>query len=110
MKLPHSERATISRRKLVDYLLSLTHPGGRSKARFFRRWGFTEENWALLAELLLAIARSGEVCKTISSPYGIKYIVEEELQLPQGGRRKVRTVWIVETGGDTPCFVTAYPV
>jgi hypothetical protein len=43
MKLKGIERASVRRRKVVDYLLSLTHPEGRGKAAFFRRFGFHPE-------------------------------------------------------------------
>ncbi len=40
--LPNAERAVVSERKVVDYLLSETHPDGRGKARFFSGARFLE--------------------------------------------------------------------
>ena len=45
MKLTGIERASIRRKKVVDYLLSSTHPEGRGKAAFFRSFGFGPEAW-----------------------------------------------------------------
>lgn len=36
MKLPDKEKAYIPLLKIKDYLLSETHPIGKSKAKFFR--------------------------------------------------------------------------
>lgn len=49
MKLPNAEQMFIPQRKLIDYLLSTTHPSGRSKAAFFARFVFTEAVWESLA-------------------------------------------------------------
>jgi hypothetical protein len=40
MKLPNADKAYVPPNKLLDYLLSLSHPVGGSKARFFRSAGF----------------------------------------------------------------------
>ena len=42
--------------------------------------------------------------------HGIKYVVEGDLQTPNAGTKRIRTVWIVETGEESPRFVTAYPL
>jgi len=109
MKLPNRENAFIPPRKLGEYLLSLTHPVGRSKAEFFRGLGFDEGNIALLEQGLLAIVRDREVTDTITSSHGMKYIVEGELPTPVRGSVEIRTVWIVEPDDTRPRFITAYP-
>ena len=53
MQLPHVSSATVDRAKVVDYLLSETHPAGRSKARFFRAFGFTPRRWRAMARLFV---------------------------------------------------------
>ena len=40
MKLPHAGEASVAKSKIADYLLSLLHPYGRTKARFFIQHGF----------------------------------------------------------------------
>lgn len=44
MRLPNGARAEIDERKLTDYLLSMTHPIGRFKAKFFQSVGFEASN------------------------------------------------------------------
>jgi hypothetical protein len=51
-RLPSSEHALVAERKVVDYLLSETHPDGRGKARFFSDHGFSISEWRTLAEAL----------------------------------------------------------
>lgn len=110
MKLPNRENAYIPPLKLRAYLLSETHPVGKSKARLFRSAGFNEDNVTLLKEGLLAIAQSEEVRDVIESAHGVKYIIEGRIQTPAGSDIGVRTVWIIGTGHERPSFVTAYPV
>lgn len=110
MQLPNREKAYISISKLKDYLLSETHSVGKSKAKFLRTTGFNEMNINLLKEGLIAIAHSGDVEDVISSPHGVKYIIDGLIQTPAGGSIKMRTVWIIDKGLERPRFVTAYPV
>lgn len=107
--LPGGEQAAIPPTKLAGYLLSETHPVGRSKAKFLRAVGFGETNTRHLAEGLLAIARWGTVVERVTSPHGVKYVVDGPLTTPLAGEVRLRTVWIVETDAEAPRFVTAYP-
>ena len=43
MKLPNASVARVDFEKLTEYLLSETHPIGRSKAAVFRRLGFSRD-------------------------------------------------------------------
>lgn len=85
MELLNREKAYIPLSKLKDYLLSETHSVGKSKAKLLRSAGFNEANVVLLKEGLLAIAYSGQVIETISSPHGVKYIIDGILKAPNGG-------------------------
>ncbi|SRR5712692_3564987 len=109
MKLPNGENAYIPPPKLVGYLLSETHSVGRPKAKFWRAVGFAETSVEMLERGLLAIAYSEDVKEVVSSPHGVKYIIEGALQTPTGRTVQVRTVWIIETSQTRPRFVTAYP-
>ena len=40
-RLPHLDRAVVPEGKIVDYLLSARHSGGRAKARFLEGYGFS---------------------------------------------------------------------
>jgi hypothetical protein len=48
VRLPNRQQAYVPDTKLTGYLLSLVHPVGRSKARFFRRFGFDDSNVEML--------------------------------------------------------------
>jgi hypothetical protein len=109
MKLPNRDDARLPLRKLTEYLLSVAHPVGRAKAKFFRGLGFDENNAPLLQQGLLAIARNEELIDTVASTHGRKYVVDGELPTPAQGLASIRTVWIVEADDPRPRFVTAYP-
>lgn len=110
MRLPNAGRAQVDRDKLEHYLVSQSHPIGRSKARFFRGVGFDESNLAILQQALIGIASAEEIVETIASAYGTKYIVDGSITTPSGDQVRLRTVWIIEQGRDRPRFVTAYPI
>ena len=109
MRLPDHEDAYVSREKVTDYLLSETHPIGRSEARVLRQSGYNESSIDDLMNGLLEIAHSQEVVEVVSSLHGTKYVMDGDLQSPEGGRIRLRTVWIVDAGHRRPRFVTAYP-
>lgn len=109
MKLPNRHEAYIPTAKLHDYLLSLSHSGGKGKAKFFREFGFDETTSGLLESGLLAIARQGEIDSHAETSFGAKYVIDGSLLTPTEVVINVRTVWIVEVGETAPRFVTAYP-
>jgi hypothetical protein len=109
MKLPNREFAYVPQSKLEDYLLSETHVVGRSKAEFFRKFGFDETNLDLLEQGLITIAQTQEVKEEISSPHGKKYVIDGSLLTPIRRSVKVKTVWIIDKGQHNPRFITAYP-
>ena len=110
MKLPNRDKAIIPRNKLVKYLLSETHPYGKSKAKFFLSLGFKQSNVQTLSEALKIIALTAEVSKKVSSPHGEKYILDGSIESPIGKTIRTRTIWIIDKGQKRPRFVTAYPV
>ena len=58
MELPNKSRAHVPLEKVVGYLLSETHPVGKSKAKYFRSYGFNDENGSDLVQGLLMIAQN----------------------------------------------------
>jgi uncharacterized protein DUF6883 len=110
MKIPNFQNAVVSERKLVRYLMSVSHPHGRHKAVFFGAFGFFAANWQDLAEALLKHAAEHEVTRVEESPFGIRYIVEGNLVAPNGRTPLIRAVWFIETGQQVARFVTAYPL
>ncbi|GLI52684.1 DUF6883 domain-containing protein [Thermodesulfovibrio yellowstonii] len=109
MKLSNYEKALIDNEKILNYLLSETHPVGKFKAKFFRSLGFNANNADLLKNALLQIACDGTVTKAIDTPFGVKYIIEGFLPTPIGQTVNILTVWIIEKGEKILRFVTAYP-
>ena len=109
MRLPNYEMAYVPKHKIINYLLSETHAVGKAKSRYFRSLGFTEENADQLTDALLMIAQSEEVSQEVPSRYGIKYIMDGDLDTPIGIKVRLRTVWVIETHDEQPRFVTAYP-
>ena len=110
MDLPHTSQARVEHTKLIGYLLSPTHPDGRSKAALFAQFGFTPNDWEVLQDALRRHGLVNPVVLEVESAYGVRYVVEGPLETPRGGRFLVRTVWIVEQGTVAPRLVTAYPV
>ncbi len=109
MKLPNGKNAHVPLLKLTDYLLSTTHPVGKSKAEFFRGLGFDDTNVAMLQQGLLAIGRDEDIVSTTVSTHGMKYVIEGTLRTPRLRLVSIRTVWIVELDDPQPRFITAYP-
>lgn len=109
MELPQREQAFVPPEKLRDYLLSLTHPVGRAKAKFFHSLGYDDEKIDLLEAELLRIARTEPVMRVESRGFGTKYMIEGVLARQPAGAATIRTIWIIETGLSAPRFVTAYP-
>lgn len=110
MKLPNYEKAVVPKAKITDYLLSLSHRDGCSKARFFMRFGFSSEEWEILAQALKHHAAHNEIAGTGMSHFGMRYVIEGSLLSPDGRNPRIRAVWFVRNDTDVPSFVTAYPL
>ena len=91
MKLPHHEQAVVAQLKIVRYLLDVSNENGRAKARFFLSFGFTIEQWGIMAQALKDHAGNHEVTKIESRPpFGIHYVIEGTLVTPDGRNPLVR--------------------
>ena len=110
MRLPNAEQARVDRNKITDYLLSVTHADGRSKAEFFDRFGFRVEEWQRLAEALRVHGASHQAIRVVETSYGTRYSVDGALETPDERNPIVRTVWMIDRGSDTPRLITAHPL
>ncbi|HSG43355.1 MAG TPA: hypothetical protein VLA72_09400 [Anaerolineales bacterium] len=110
MELPNKSNAQVPLNKIINYLLSETHSVGKSKAKYFRSYGFDDASASNLMNGLLTIAHNSPVESSERSRYGTKYVLDGKLDTPNNDTIQVRTVWIIETDDDIPRFVTAYPV
>ena len=119
MKLPNRKNAIISKNKLMDYLLSLTHSEGKSKAKFFRSIGFNETNVEKLEWALLRIAKSNDVRKikeeikidkkTSRVINVVRYDIDGMIKAPNGKHYNIRTGWTINAQEGIPHLVTALP-
>ena len=110
MKVPHADKAEVPERKIRRYLLEPAHAAGGSKARFFLEFGFAAENWEYMARELRRHVAENEVMNVREKDHGISYSVDGRLEAPDGSRLQIRSVWFIDSGGDTPRFVTAHPL
>jgi hypothetical protein len=90
LKLPNYERAVVPQKKITEYLLSLTHCDGSSKAKFFLRFGFSVGAWEVMATALLRHAVDHQLAKIEESPFGTRYVIEGEMLAPDGRTPFVR--------------------
>ncbi len=109
MKLPNFEQAFIAREKIADYLLSDSHPRGSTKAVFFKRFGFTQENWQVLAESLTEHAANYDAVFVAATDFGLCYNVVGEIRTPCGRSPTVLSAWFFDTGSEVPRFISAFP-
>lgn len=97
MKLPNHDKAIIPQAKIRDYLLSLTHRDGKSKAKFFRASGFSPIEWKIMAEALKHHAAVHQLSKIEKSPFGMGYVIEGEILTPDSRNPEIRSVRFIET-------------
>ena len=108
MKLPNGDAALVDLRKIRDYCLSEEHPRGKHKARLFGLvLNMHSTDAHTLRDALLHAARSGEAALGFADEYGVRYIIDFELE-HNGRRAKLRSGWIVRSGEDAPRFLTCY--
>ncbi|MCT7953795.1 DUF6883 domain-containing protein [Laspinema palackyanum] len=110
MKLPNYKQAIVPQTKITQYLLSLTHPDGKSKAKFFLNFGFEVDSWEIMANALINHAANHELAKIEASPFGTRYVIEGRVMTPDGRNPQLRSVWFISSGDDIPRLVTAYPL
>jgi hypothetical protein len=109
MKIPNNTEAIVDANKITDYLLSETHEQGKSKAAFFKRFGFDSSSSTIFEEALKTHAVDREIVKENDSPYGKKYQLECDIDTPDERNPCIVSVWIVENDSDEPRLITAYP-
>ena len=108
MKLPHPSLAVVDIRKLRDYCLDPEHPRGRHKARVFASaLGLTAQDAPMLQQKLLDVASTHEATPTMEDEYGIRYLIDFEME-NQAGHATIRSTWIVQRGEAFPRLVTCY--
>jgi hypothetical protein len=108
-KTPNFALAQVDAFKLTDYLLNIAHPDGAPKARFFILFGFAPGAPDQLRQAFLEHVATHEASE-ISTPFGMRYIVDGPLNSPSGRAPLVRTVWQADEGSTAPRLITAMPL
>ncbi len=67
-RLPHLDRAVVPEAKIVDYLLSTRHSGGRAKARFLEGYGFSAQHWRVLRDAVIGHAQANDITASRHKP------------------------------------------
>jgi hypothetical protein len=99
--------AVVSEDKIRRYLLA---PRDRNdKSAFFAKAGYSQERWQQLAADIREQLLPGEAILSQRTEFGELYTVTGVLTGPNGGSRRVVSVWIVEHGTGVTRLVTAYP-
>jgi hypothetical protein len=108
-RLPHLDRAVVPETKIVNYLLSVRHSGGRAKARFLESFGFRVRDWHVLRDAIVAHATVNDITASHRTGFGTRYEVDGPLPTPNGRNPIVRVVWFVESQETIPRLVTLVP-
>lgn len=103
------DNAQIDERKIVEYLLASAHPVGGAKATFFMSLGYRRDDWTRLRDNLMHVAENGAIVDISITAYGLKLVVDGNVETPCGRIVALRTVWISDGPDAVPRLVTAYP-
>ncbi len=109
MFIPNASQAVIAPEKLRDYLLSLEHRRGGTKARVLRSMGFRADNWPELESEIRVRHLTAEADITTESGYGPRYEIVAPLVGPNGRAVRFRSIWQIDSGTDRPRLITIYP-
>jgi hypothetical protein len=110
MRLPKGELAIVDDRKVIDYLLSSTHPIGRHKAQVFKSaLGLTAEGAVFFKDELRRAAIEGEAEITGEDAYGVRFRIDFQLTL-NSKTAVIRSAWLSSAKDQPPVFLTAFVV
>lgn len=110
VKLPNSISAWVEEKKVLKYLLDLSHAEGGPKAKFFQARGFTEADWEGLADALRHHARHNEVSRKKVTEFATNYSLDCQVPTPDQSNPCIRTVWEIRPEDPRPRLVTAHPL
>lgn len=107
MTMPNKELAVVQNEKITAYLLNETHATGKTKAAFFKNFGFDLTDIDRFKKALTVHAIEREIETMVENDFGMKYELKCALNTPDGRNPCIITVWIIEN--KQPRLVTAYP-
>ena len=106
--VPGMVNCILNKNKLISYLLNESHPKGKSKFLFFKKFGFSPNDPEELEYALKSHPVDHEFVKTVWTDFGLRYEVECSIRSPDGRDPCVVSVWQENEDG-LPAFITAYP-
>jgi hypothetical protein len=106
--VPGVANCIFAKDKIVNYLLSESHPQGKSKCKFFNKFGFSPNDPEKLEFALQSHPVDHEFVKAVWTDFGLRYEVECSIRSPDGRDPCVVSVWQENKDG-LPAFITAYP-
>ena len=109
MKMTNCINSIVNSSKITNYLLDENHEQGRSKAKFFKSFGFIKEEPETFITSLISHANERTVDSIVENKHGIKFILKCDLNSPDKRNPCIRSVWIIKNGDKIPRLVTAIP-
>lgn len=104
------DKIIIDKAKVINYLLNTNHPEGRSKALFFKYYGFYDENPLLFQKAMKNhFYLNFNTVINIETPYGTKIILQGPIETPKGKKVLIKSIWFKELHSKCIKLVTAYP-
>ena len=102
-----SEKATIAKEKITDYLLKWQPDN--DKSTFLRLAGYTPDNWERLLHDIRTQILSSDAEPIRKTAYGDLFRIRAELLGPNGVILRVVTIWIEEFPSGKTKFITLFP-
>lgn len=109
MPIPNADRAIIAVEKLTAYLLNASHKRGSAKARLLIALGYKPTVPERLVADLRAQHLSLDAAQSAPNAYGVGYRIEGDVATPSGKSVRFCSIWQIDTGSETPRFITMYP-
>ena len=72
--------------------------------------GFDKKKVSIFKQSLLSFAVNYPVTETEQTSFGVKYIIDGNVQAPNGKDYILRTIWMIENGENKAYLITAYPL
>ncbi len=110
MRLPNRDKAVVRRPKVLDYLLSTNHPQGRTRLCSVRSSAFRAHAGGLWHPPWQSTRPTMKSSRPRNRGSECVILSKIAWKHPMEDGPRIRAVWFVETGNDTPRFVTAYPL
>lgn len=107
--LPNAEKAILTEEKFTGYFLDPNHKVGGNKALVFEKvLGYNKENWSELRSQIQQGLLKYRSTEGLTDQYGKRFEVRMIIKGPTGRYAKVKTGWIVDSGGNCPRIISAY--